>query len=121
MQKSPPSAATISSSEDQFSSGMSQSTSHPSIPSVVSGASSLSADDYLYVQDQSQVKSAPPPTTVPPMMRTGDTVKAVSSTSVGKVDEDEAGWNGDNDDDGCSEDEDEGLSFGSSKGKKPLM
>jgi SNF1-activating kinase 1 len=121
MQKSPPSAATISSSDDQFSSGMSQSTSHPSIPSVVSGASSLSADDYLLLQDQPQLKSAPAPTAVPPMMRTGDTVKAVSSASVGRMDEDEAAWNGDNDDDDGSDEEDEGLSFGPSKGKKPLM
>lgn len=121
MQKSPPSAATISSSDDQFSSGISQSTSHPSIPSVVSGASSLSADDYLLIQDQSKLKSAPAPTAVPPMMRTADTVKAVSSTSVGKGDEDEAAWNGDNDDDECSDEEDEGLSFGPSHGKKPLI
>jgi serine/threonine protein kinase len=120
MQTSPPSAATISSSsDDQFTSGMSQSTSHPSIPSVVSGASSLSADDYLLMHDQQQIKSAP--TTIPPMMRTDDTVTPAMKVVVGKVDEDEAGWNGDDDDDDDSEDEDEGLTFGKSKAKKPLM
>lgn len=73
---SPPSAATISSSSvDDSASGISQSASHPSIPSVVSGASSLCGDGIsgpLREKDKEPEIS----TQVPSILRTGETVKA---------------------------------------------
>src|SRR6202034_2193373 len=58
---SAPSAAPISSSSaEDFTSGMSQSASHPSIPSVVSGASSLSGDGLcLQAKDSDDSSSIP--------------------------------------------------------------
>ena len=103
----------ISSSSDQLPSGLSESTSHPSIPSVISGASSLSAtveaDDYL-----APIKEASPPT-IPPSHalheRRRDTHEDQSThhtTSEIKqplIDDDEAGWNGDGEQESDSEDE----------------
>lgn len=106
-----------SSSEDQFTSGMSQSTSHPSIPSVMSGASSLSTatDDGLLPKELA-VDSV-----VPPLLRTHDTITSAPSRK-GKVvlDDDEDGYIGDgdkgneddDDDDDSEEDDDEGITFG---------
>lgn len=104
-----PSAATISSSSaDDFTSGMSQSASHPSIPSVVSGASSLSGDcSYLHSKDDS--------TQVPSILRTGETVKAHLPSSL-RPEEDESRYYCDDEDE--DESEDEGLIFGK---KKPIM
>ncbi|KAF9892713.1 hypothetical protein FE257_001115 [Aspergillus nanangensis] len=78
---SPPSAATISSSSvDDYTSGMSQSTSHPSIPSVVSGASSLSGEGFHRDKECDAH--------VPSILRTGETVKARPiSPRVGEDDE----------------------------------
>lgn len=71
---SPPSAATMSSlSVDDSTTAISPSASHPSIPSVVSGASSLSGDDTSgHLTD----KESETPVPVPPIFRTGETVKA---------------------------------------------
>ena len=75
---SPPSAATISSSSaDEYNSGMSHSESHPSIPSVISGASSFSYDDGVYDGNKDKEKGAEPQAApVPSILRTGETVKA---------------------------------------------
>ena len=114
----------ISSSSDQLPSGLSESTSHPSIPSVISGASSLSAtvepDDYL-----ASIKEAPLPT-MPPIdtfyrrkeITHGDPSLAHFTIDNKKplVDEDEAGWNGDGEQE--SDSEDEGLEMGSQKNAK---
>lgn len=101
---STPSAATMSSSSaDDYTSGMSQSASHPSIPSVVSGASSLSADG-LHLQFEDKSDS----TEVPSILRTGETVKAQRS------EEDESRYYCDDEE----ESEDEGLVIGT---KKPLI
>lgn len=72
---SPPSAATISSSSvDDSASAMSPSASHPSIPSVVSGVSSLSGDGVTsHLKDK---EKEPEAAQVPPILRTGETVKA---------------------------------------------
>ncbi|KAJ5141980.1 hypothetical protein N7526_002975 [Penicillium atrosanguineum] len=93
---STPSAATISSSSaDDFTSGMSQSASHPSIPSVVSGASSLSGDGlYLNAKDSD----------VPSILRTGETVKAYHSSSL-RPEEDESRYYCDDEDEDESEEE----------------
>ncbi|KAJ5670318.1 uncharacterized protein N7477_005681 [Penicillium maclennaniae] len=90
------SAATISSSSaDDFTSGMSQSASHPSIPSVVSGASSLSGDG-LYLNDKDSG--------VPSILRTGETVKAHHSSSL-RPEEDESRYYCDDEDEDESEEE----------------
>lgn len=75
---SPPSAATISSSSaDEYNSGISHSESHPSIPSVISGASSFSYDDGTYDGAKDKEKgSEPQAAPVPSILRTGETVKA---------------------------------------------
>jgi [calcium/calmodulin-dependent protein kinase] kinase len=93
---STPSAATISSSSaDDFTSGMSQSASHPSIPSVVSGASSLSGDG-LYLNDKDS--------NVPSILRTGETVKAHRLGSP-RPEEDESRYYCDDEDEDESEEE----------------
>jgi SNF1-activating kinase 1 len=70
-----PSASTIaSSSAEEFAGGISQSTSNPSIPSVVSEASSLAPESFL------PPDKAPAPKhgadLEPPFMRTAETIKA---------------------------------------------
>ncbi|KKK13073.1 serine/threonine protein [Aspergillus ochraceoroseus] len=106
---SPPSAATMSSSSvDDYTSGMSQSTSHPSIPSVISGASSLSGegngpDDCDTAQ-------------VPPLLRTGETVKARRPSPSRPPEDDESRYYCD-DEEESGDDSDEGLVIGQ---KKPV-
>ena len=108
----------ISSSSDQLLCGLSDSTSHPSIPSVISGASSLSAtiepDDSL-----ARIKESPPssnPPIHPFYGRQGVTHNNPSlphitiDTRRPLVDEDEAAWNGDAEQE--SDSEDEGLEMG---------
>lgn len=82
---SPPSAVTMSSSSvDDFTSGMSHSASHPSIPSVVSGASSLSTDGWhIYAADREKSKEFDGSEEVPPLLRTGDTITARNITPFG--------------------------------------
>lgn len=105
---STPSAATISSSSaDDYTSGMSQSASHPSIPSVVSGASSLSGDGLSL---QSKDGSAQ----VPSILRTGETIKAHPAGTL-RPEEDESRYYCDDEDE--DESEDEGLVIGK---KKPI-
>ncbi|KAJ5585202.1 uncharacterized protein N7459_005002 [Penicillium hispanicum] len=100
-----PSAATISSSSaDDFTSGMSQSASHPSIPSVVSGASSLSGDGS---SPQSKDKDSDDSTQIPSILRTGETVKAHHIASPRPSEEDESRYYCDDEDE--DESEDEGL------------
>ncbi|KAJ5085532.1 hypothetical protein N7532_010303 [Penicillium argentinense] len=108
---STPSAATISSSSaDDFTSGMSQSASHPSIPSVVSGASSLSGDGlYMGPKDKDSDESS----TVPSILRTGETVKARLPSSPRPSEEDESRYYCDDEDE--DESEDEGLVIGKKK------
>lgn len=109
---SPPSAATISSSSaDEYNSGMSHSESHPSIPSVISGASSFSYDDGKNVEKG----SGEPPAPIPSILRTGETVKASQT-----VPPEEEEWryycdNEDEEDDYSDDSEDEGLVMGKKK------
>ena len=111
----------ISSSSDQLPSGLSESTSHPSIPSVISGASSLSAtiepEDYL-----APIKEASPPA-MPRVHAFYERQIAnhsnrsmhhpVSGQKQALFDDDEAGWNGDGEQE--SDSEDEGLEMGGQK------
>lgn len=107
---STPSAATISSSSaDDFTSGMSQSASHPSIPSVVSGASSLSGDVYFGSKD----RDSDDVSQVPSILRTGETVKARLPASPRPSEEDESRYYCDDEDE--DESEDEGLVIGKKK------
>lgn len=98
--------ATISSSSaDDFTSGMSQSASHPSIPSVVSNASSLSGDGYSMKENTLDE--------VPSMLRTGETVKPPRPSSFRSSEEDESRYYCDDEDE--DESEDEGLMIGKRK------
>lgn len=108
---STPSAATISSSSaDDFTSGMSQSASHPSIPSVVSGASSLSGDGLYF---GSKDRDSDDASQVPSILRTGETVKARLPGSPRPSEEDESRYYCDDEDE--DESEDEGLVIGKKK------
>ncbi|CAG8879155.1 unnamed protein product [Penicillium nalgiovense] len=99
-------SATISSSSaDDFTSGMSQSASHPSIPSVVSNASSLSGDGYSAKGNNLDE--------VPSMLRTGETLKPLRPTSLRSTEEDESRYYCDDEDE--DESEDEGLVIGKRK------
>jgi [calcium/calmodulin-dependent protein kinase] kinase len=91
--------ATISSSSaDDFSSGMSQSASHPSIPSVISNASSLSGDGYS-CKDKDMEE-------VPSILRTGETVKPSRPNSPPRpAEEDESRYYRDDEDEDESEEE----------------
>ncbi|KAI2788604.1 hypothetical protein POX_e06624 [Penicillium oxalicum] len=102
MNKSIPSAGTISSSSaDDFTSGMSQSASHPSIPSVVSGASSLSGDG-VYAGTREKEGEATSP--IPSILRTGETVKARPLGSP-RPEEDESRYYCDDENETDSDDE----------------
>ena len=110
---SPPAPMLSSSSEDHFTSGMSQSTSHPSIPSVMSGASSLStATDEGLLHQKDSISP------VPPLLRTHDTITGGPSRKAAAIDDaDEEGYVGDrdkcdNDDEDDESDDDEGITFG---------
>lgn len=98
------------SSDEQLTSGLSESFSQPSIPSIVSGASSLSTsveERRLYLTPDTSLMSTANTITV-------GTMNAKSQASGPPAhDEDEAGYNGDGDeeDDDLSED-DGGLMFG---------
>ena len=103
----------ISSSDDQMTSGISESFSHPSIPSVVSGTSSMSAaaDEQYHHKESSRRFSV--------MGFINDVPRAVAhSTNAANgpsvADDDEAGYNGDGDEEE-DESDDEGIVFG----KKP--
>ena len=119
----PPLQILSSSSEDQFTSGMSQSTSHPSIPSVMSGASSLST-----ATDEGLLPKELAVSVVPPLLRTHDTITSASSRK-GKImlDDEEDGYigdrdkgnDGDEDEDDSDDDEDEGITFGNKSQKLP--
>ncbi|KAA8644816.1 hypothetical protein EYZ11_009330 [Aspergillus tanneri] len=117
---SPPSAATISSSSVDDYSGISQSTSHPSIPSVVSGASSLSGEGFVRDKGDKECESA---IQVPSILRTGETVKARRPSLPRPVEEDESRYYCDDEDDFEDDSEDEGLVIGKKKAtpQKPIV
>ena len=96
----------VSSSDDHMTSGISESFSHPSIPSVVSGASSLGA---TAEEQKGDAYSS--------IMSTGQTVTAANIAQLGKVQvsmtsDDEAGYNGDRDEEEEESDDDGGIMFG---------
>ena len=110
----------ISSSSDQIASGISESTSHPSIPSVISGASSLSANLDKY---PSLLKESSHPSTIvsrsPKSVFGGDEMldhfSALNSDPVeakSAVDDDEAGYNGEGE---LDSDSDDGIEMGAGR------
>ncbi|KAE8375100.1 hypothetical protein BDV26DRAFT_23882 [Aspergillus bertholletiae] len=104
---SPPSAA--SSSLEDYTSGMSQSASHPSIPSVASGASSLSSGgDHPGKDGVSGIQ-------VPSILRTGETVKAQQTSVTRPADDDESRYYCDDENESEDDSEDEGIVFGKKK------
>lgn len=113
----------VSSSSDQIASSMSESTSHPSIASVVSGASSVSmvTDEY-----QSLLKDVSNPSTIASksprsVLATDDIVDHLSVLNNktegdhGTIDEDEAGYNGEGE---LESDSDEGIEIGRRRPKQ---
>lgn len=115
---SPPSAATISSttfsssSADDFS-GMSQSASHPSIPSVVSGASSLSVEGFHIHMNERKKDDAL--NEVPAMMRTGETVTLREKRQRQTEDDESKYYSGDDEEEDDESDDDDGIVFGKKK------
>lgn len=119
---SPPSAATISSSSaDEYNSGMSHSESHPSIPSVISGASSFSVDVYDGCRDTGKDNEAT--AEIPSILRTGETVKAPQPASPVPPEEDESRYYCDIEEEDSDDSEDEGLMIGKKKPapQKPVI
>lgn len=113
----------VSSSSDQIASGMSESTSHPSIASVVSGASSISMamDEYQsHLKDMSNpstiVSKSPRSVLVP-----DDIVDHLSALNIktegdnGSIDDDEAGYYGEGE---LDSDSDEGIEIGRCRSKQ---
>ncbi|KAL4881452.1 kinase-like domain-containing protein [Aspergillus karnatakaensis] len=109
---SPASAATMSSSSVDEYTSMSQSTSHPSIPSVMSGASSLSEDG------TGKEKECEATVQVPSILRTGETVKAKRPSISRPPEDDESRYYCDDEEESGEEsEEEEVLVFGK---KKPV-
>ena len=100
----------VSSSSDQMASGISESFSHPSVPSVVSGASSFSAtidaDDFSRLS-----KETSPSTLVPRNVSDTSDVPGLTvghhprAAKVSAADDDEAGYNGEGEMDSDSDDD----------------
>lgn len=109
---SPPSAATISTmSVDECASEMSQSVSHPSLPSIVSGASSFSGDGlHTHVEEREKEQDATP--YVSPILRTGDTITPRNSNTESSAEDKRSHYSCDDDE---NESEDEGIVFGKKK------
>lgn len=113
----------ISSSSDQIASGISESASHPSFPSVISGASSVSAtaDEYpSYLKELSHpstIVSRSPRSVFGPDEIT-DHFSALNSDPAEEnlpTDDDEAGYNGDGD---LDSDSDDGIEMGGGRPPK---
>jgi SNF1-activating kinase 1 len=106
---SPPSAATISTmSVDECASEMSQSVSHPSLPSIVSGVSSFSGDGLqTHFEERDKEQDATP--YVSPILRTGDTITPRNSKSQRSAEDEAYSYDCDDED---IESEDEGIVFG---------
>lgn len=108
----------ISSSSDQIASGISESTSHPSFPSIISGASSVSAtaDEYpSYLKELSHPSTivSRSPRSVFGADEITDHFSSLNSEPADEKsppDDDEAGYNGDGDLD--SDSDDEGIEMG---------
>ena len=97
----------VSSSDDQMTSGISESFSHPSIPSVVSGASSLATTGEELNADATYSIMSSGQTIIPAHHDKIDRVKSSRS-----LDEDEAGYNGDGDEEEEESDDDGCIMFG---------
>jgi [calcium/calmodulin-dependent protein kinase] kinase len=96
---------------------MSQSASHPSIPSVISGASSLSGDGSVKDKECEQAVA------VPSILRTGETVKARLVRPQQSHEDDESRYYCDDENDSEDDSEDEVLVIGRKKPspQKPVM
>ena len=115
-----PSAVMVSSSSaEDFTSGMSYCASHPSIPSVISGASSLSGDGYHHahsVNTGKDIETGMEPSyaqeDVPPLLRTEETVTSQTATDNASGDKVHEAYDCDDEDESSEE---ECLSFGRPK------
>lgn len=100
------------SSSDQMASGISEFFSHPSVPSVVSGASSFSVAATIDSNDELRLSKEPSPSTLVPRnvsessdAPTPDTVNHPRGPNGGGADDDEAGYNGEGEMDSDSDDD----------------
>ncbi|KAI9680518.1 MAG: hypothetical protein M1817_003958 [Caeruleum heppii] len=113
----PPHHMVSSSSDDQMTSGMSQSTSYPSVPSVISAGSSVSADDsigYHVKPDNYPVVSAAEVIPGPPPFR------MIRRPAPAIHSDDEAGYNGDHavDSEDSADSDDDFLTMGGGKSRR---
>lgn len=99
---------TVSSSDDQMTSGISESFSHPSIPSVVSGASSLATTGEEPGSDTASSHMSSGQTTI------GPNLGKPGHMGSSPLDDDEAGYNGDGDEEE-EESDDDVIMFGKKK------
>ena len=111
-----PSAVIVSSSSaEDFTSGMSHCASHPSIPSVDSGASSFSGDCHKHVHTINLNKDAETTFSqedIPPLLRTEETVTSQNPRDNASGDKAHEDYDCDDEDESS---EDECLSFGRPK------
>ena len=99
----PPAAAPpmiSSSSEDHFTSSTSQSTSHPSIPSIVSASSSIPTDDFanysgLLSKSSIAASSTRPDSITTPTTQESETERESSASTTSIVSDEDPGYNGD--------------------------
>ena len=110
VQRSPSDLGPVMSSSSESRFGMSHSTSFPSVPSVVSHASSFSIIDEPMIPKRAVMAQ--------PLMETADTIKTITPKDF---EEDEAGYNGGEEEGEESDEEDEGLEIGASKRSKLLV
>ena len=104
----------ISSSDDWITSNISDSFSHPSMPSVISGASSLSTTTDVLKHKDGPLGTDLLPNKLGTDESAGSALDVTSEST--ELDDDEAGYIGDRDkeeDDDDEESEDEGITFGS--------
>lgn len=92
----------VSSSSDQMASNLSESFSHPSIPSFVSGASSLSG---TIEPDGYPLEKSASPSTIVPRQNDDRLEEEDSAELTPRADDDEAGYNGEEEMDTDSDDE----------------
>ncbi|KAI4262625.1 MAG: hypothetical protein L6R42_002197 [Xanthoria sp. 1 TBL-2021] len=103
----------VSSSSDQMASNLSESSSHPSIPSFVSGASSLSG---TIEPDEYPLDKSASPSTIVPRQDDDRLDEEDSAELTPRADEDEAGYNGEEE---MDTDSDDGVLEMGGQSKKP--
>ena len=116
-----PSTSTLATnSGDELTSDVSQTMSNPSIPSIVSGASSVS-DHGLYFPPPSSQSHGDDADSIKSYMKTGETITPHTKHHIALGQALEAQQTVDNDGDDEGDSDDEGLTFGNLKSKKSAV